>query len=337
MKRLLLSAYLLAHRQFRFSRVETNGFVLLLLLLGLILLAPSLLLKALPEYNPAPDQHQLEKFAAELQANRAPARQYPARYARTRPVYGRRAAVPQVALAPFNPNTLSATDWEARGVPHYVAARLVRYGAAIGGFRAKVQVQKAYGLEPALYARLAPYIMLPEELPARVKPEWGSKEKASQPAGGFAGHQASGKHFKRKPTHLLPFDLNTADTAQLQQIRGIGQKTALRLVAYRERLGGFVQSSQLTEVFSFAPDLVDSLHKYSFVRAGYVPERLAINQASFEELKAHPYVGARLARVLVSYRAQHGPFQQADDLRQIRILEAATLEKLRPYLDFKMP
>ncbi|MCR5888733.1 helix-hairpin-helix domain-containing protein [Hymenobacter sp. J193] len=336
MKRFLLSFYLRVHRSFHFSRVETNGFVVLLVLMSLLLLVPTLLLPALSHYNPAADQEELDKFAAELASRRAPNRQYaggksryPSKYSRT--------PMEQVALAPFNPNTLTAQDWEARGVPRYVAARLVRYGQAIKGFQAKDQIQKAYGLEPAVYARLAPFIELPEHLPPRTKPAWARHDSTAYAGTRRPAYAANAPRFKRKPTNLQPFDLNAADTAQLQQIRGIGRKTALRLVAYRERLGGFVKEEQLQEVFGLPPDLADSLRKYTFVREGYVPTPLHVNRASFGELKAHPYVGPRLARVLVAFREQHGAFQQLEDLRQIRILEPAGLEKLRPYLGFAAP
>ncbi|OWP62932.1 hypothetical protein CDA63_11990 [Hymenobacter amundsenii] len=71
-----------------------------------------------------------------------------------------------------------------------------------------------------------------------------------------------------------------------------------------------------------APDLVDSLRKYTFVAPGFAPALLQVNAASFEVLQAHPYVGKRLARVLVA----HGPFQQPADLRKIRLLDEATFD-----------
>ncbi|WP_303310378.1 ComEA family DNA-binding protein [Hymenobacter sp. BT730] len=320
-------------RYFGFSRAETNGFVFLLGLMGLWLALPYLLQPALPAYDAAADQQELNRVAAELTANRQP------QFRKTWPQRARfeRSAVAQVALEPFNPNTLTAPDWEARGVPRFVATRLVRYRDVVGGFKAKSQIQKAYGLEPAVYARLAPYIQLPDQEPPRAKTAWaarpGSPDWKAHSEANKAGFTTASR-FPRKPRNLAPFDLNAADTTQLQQIRGVGRRLAARVVAYRERLGGFVREEQLGEIFNLAPDLVDSLRKYTFVKEGYVPASLYINQADLAELRDHPYVGARLGRVLISYREQHGPFRQPEDLRPIRILDAATLEKLRPYLRF---
>ncbi|MBD2714622.1 helix-hairpin-helix domain-containing protein [Microvirga sp. STR05] len=324
-------------RFFGFSRRETSGFVVLLALLVLLLFAPQLLRPHLPAYNPAPDRQQLDAWATELAARRQPRPTYTRNSRYPKRTYAARATVAQVPLAPFDPNRFSATDWQARGLPAWLGERLVKYREAVGGFRAKEQLRRAYGLSDTTYARLAPYIQLPEQLPAREPRTYGSRA-ADGSTGRFATRPFEGARpatqYQRKPRNLQPFDLNTADTTQLMQIRGIGRGLSARVVKYRQRLGGFRSPGQLAELYSLrdAPDLVDSLRKYTFVRAGFEPAGVDVNGASFEELQAHPYVGKRLARVLVSFRQQHGPFRQPTDLRQIRILDEATYEKLLPYL-----
>jgi DNA uptake protein ComE-like DNA-binding protein len=320
-------------RHFGFSRRETSGFVVLCALLLLWLAAPRLLRPVLPTYDPAPDQQQLNRLAANLAAQHQP-RTFSSRYPRRS--YPRRPTVPQVALAPFNPNALSATDWEAQGLPGYVAKRIVHFRDVIGGFKAKEQIKRTYGLPDSVYARLAPYIQLPDQLPpreARAPRDYAAFPTSRYPSKSF---ETTPSKFARKPRHLVAFDLNTADTTALMQIRGIGRGLSSRVVEYRQRLGGFLREDQLSEIYSLrdAPDLVDSLRKYTFVAPSYAPAPLDVNNAPFEVLQAHPYLGKRLARVLVAFRQQHGPFKQADDLRQIRILDAETLEKLRPYLRF---
>ncbi|RSK51372.1 ComEA family DNA-binding protein [Hymenobacter rigui] len=321
-------------RYFGFSRRETSGFVLLLLLMVLWLWLPTLLRPALPQYNPAADQQQLNQWAAELAARRTTRPRSTSRYPKR--AYAARTRVPQVALAPFNPNAFTALDWQARGLPVWLAERLVKYRTAVGGFKAKEQIRKAYGLSDTTYARLAPYIQLPEQLPpheagtyARTQPgQYPNRYPDRKP------FEATPGRFARKPTRLAAFDVNTADTTQLMQIRGIGRGYARRVVEYRQRLGGFLREDQLAEIYALrdAPDLVDSLRKYTFVAPGFAPAFIDVNNGSFEELQAHPYVGKRLARVLVAFRQQHGPFRQPADLRQIRVLDEATLEKLQPYL-----
>lgn len=317
-------------RYFGFSRAENRGFVVLLLLALGVAVLPVLLRPTDPVYLPATDQRQLDQWAASLASRldssqaaerQAYAAHYPAAGARK---YGARyPVVAQVRLAPFDPNSLSAEGWEARGVPHFVAGRLVNYGQKAGGFRAKMQIQRIYGLPDSVYRRLAPFMQLPEALPAR-----GATGYAARP-----GFEKSA-FAARKPAHLQPFDLNQADTTQLMQIKGIGRGRAKGLVRHRAELGGFVSESQLPDFFMLrdAPDLVDSLRKYTFVAPGFAPRPVHVNSATFDELWPHPYVGKPLARLIVAYRAQHGPYKTPDDLRQIKILKEEAFAKLRPYV-----
>lgn len=318
-------------RYFGFSRAETRGFVLLLLLALAAAVVPPLLRPTDPEYLPAADQRQLDAWtrdlAARLDSSRAAHdRAYAARYPARRPGGGtsRYPAVPQVRLAPFDPNALTAEGWEARGVPHFVAGRIVNYGQKAGGFRAKSQVQRIYGLPDSVYQRLAPFMQLPEALPGYA---------ANRPAFGDKGAGPPDR-FMRKPAHLQPFDLNLADTTQLMQIKGIGRGRAKWIVKHRDELGGYLAENQLEEVFVLkdAPDLVDSLRKYTFVAPGFAPRPVHVNSASFDELWPHPYVGKPLARLLVAYRKQHGPFTAPDDLRQLKLLKEENFVKLRPYV-----
>jgi DNA uptake protein ComE-like DNA-binding protein len=81
-----------------------------------------------------------------------------------------------------------------------------------------------------------------------------------------------------------------------------------------------------------APDLVDSLRKYTFVTPGFTPQTVNINSATFDELWPHPYVGKPLARLIVAFRKQHGLYKTPEDLRQIKILKEESFAKLRPYV-----
>ncbi|MGI4833138.1 MAG: ComEA family DNA-binding protein [Janthinobacterium lividum] len=318
-------------RRLGFSRTQARGLLLLLSLVALLGLGPLLLRPSAPAYLPAADQRQLDAWAGSLRARldstRAAAPAYASRYPR-RSGASRFAAVPQVRLAPFNPNALAALDWEARGVPHFVAGRIVNYGQKAGGFRAKSQVQRIYGLPDSVYQRLAPFMQLPEALPGRAGPA------GAVAAGGPAAPGAPASRFPRKPAHLAAFDLNLADTTQLRQIKGIGQGRAKWIVKQRDELGGFVSEDQLSEVFVLhdAPDLVDSLRKYTFVAAGFAPRPVHINSGSFDELYLHPYVRKNLARLIVAFRNQHGPYKTPEELLQIKLLKPADFERLRPYV-----
>ena len=331
-------------RSFGYSRAEARGAVGLLLLMLLFVVAPLLLRPELPSYLPDKDQRGLNEMTAQLKAHRTLETGFTSRYPKREfGKFGRGGSrfpqVAQVRLAPFDPNALTAEGWEARGVPHFVAARIVKYGAAAGGFKAKAQLKKMYGLDDSVYQRLAPFVQLPDEAPRR-----GYASNRPGPDGKFppfananaSGEAAPGK-FPRKPRNLQPFDLNRADTTQLMQIRGIGSGRAKWVVKYRNQLGGYLREDQLDEVFVLrdAPDLRDSLKKYTFVAPGFAPQAVSVNTAPFEELYLHPYIGKPRARLIVAYRQQHGPFHSLEDLKKVPVLKPEDVEKMRPYLRFE--
>ena len=49
-------------------------------------------------------------------------------------------------------------------------------------------------------------------------------------------------------TFLLPVELNSADSASLRRIYGIGERSVGAIIDYRRRLGGFVRPEQLAEI-----------------------------------------------------------------------------------------
>lgn len=62
-----------------------------------------------------------------------------------------------------------------------------------------------------------------------------------------------------------------------------------------------------------------------------MPERqlLNLNTASAEELEALPGIGPALARSIVEYREEHGPFASVDELTAVSGIGEAKLEAIR--------
>jgi competence protein ComEA len=49
-------------------------------------------------------------------------------------------------------------------------------------------------------------------------------------------------------------------------------------------------------------------------------------------LAMHPYVGYALARLIIAYREQHGPYQQVADLQKLVLVNEQNYRKLVHYL-----
>lgn len=57
-----------------------------------------------------------------------------------------------------------------------------------------------------------------------------------------------------------------------------------------------------------------------------------INAANWPELTLLPEVGEQLAKRIVEWRAEHGPFADLDQLRRVRGIGPKTFERVKPYL-----
>jgi competence protein ComEA len=215
----------------------------------------------------------------------------------------------------FDPNKLSASELQRLGFSPRLATRLVRYRAAGGVFRIRKDLLRIYGMDTVLYRQLEPYVQLPAAQTSRQ--EWPSNPLP----------------VARK---AQPFDLNLADTAQLKKIYGIGSKRAGWIVAYRQKLGGFVSIAQLGEIYSLDSAVAARLAQASFVSENFRPQRIDINKAGENELAAHPYLSKFAARALVAYRFQHGEFSAIEDLAKIQVLDTKTIQKIAPYLEFQL-
>lgn len=136
-------------------------------------------------------------------------------------------------------------------------------------------------------------------------------------------------HFPKK---IQAFDINTADTSQLQQLQGIGTVLSARIIKYRDKLGGFVSKAQYQEVYGLAPLTIESLTKHTYIVPGYQPKQVNINTDDFKTLLAHPYLTYEQVQSIMRHRARHGELKAVKDLLALRILEEATFEKVKPYL-----
>jgi len=64
-----------------------------------------------------------------------------------------------------------------------------------------------------------------------------------------------------------------------------------------------------------------------------VPGRVNINRASVAELDRLPGVGPVTAQRIVAYREQHGAFTAVEQLRDAKLVNAATFEKIKDLID----
>ncbi len=309
---------------FSFSYAEAKGF--LVMAAGIALMAAGYIIyNALPSdtYSSyAEDKAKLDSLVRLIEAREGVEKETGREKGLPAKVVERKEAV----YFSFNPNHLSADSLQLLGVPGWLAERISRYRQKGGVFRKKEDLLKIYGFEESLYAQLEPYINIPAVLAAgreKLPPEEGSRRINSPKDEG-----------ERVPVSRLPININRADSLELQQLKGIGPVLSSRIVKFRNKLGGFVHLDQLYEVYGLDSSLVKELVNVLHLDPDFQPEPIAINTASVEELAAHPYISPAQARLIHSYRTQHGNFTSFNELLNIHTFNSKFVNKVAPYIRF---
>jgi competence protein ComEA len=312
---------------FGFSAGESQGFLLLLVLLLCYLLLPIVInfFRPKTEVQSAQQQAYIDSLQAILEArsmadsgrsNNYSFQYNTNEYERNDHFSSKKYVFQPKELFAFDPNTISPSTLARTGLPMYICERLAKARNAGFKFYKPEDFKKLYGITDEMFAALAPYIEIKQ-------PDKWQHNATNEPT-------IKKNIYPTRPS-LQVFDINTADTATLAKIRGIGPKLSERIVRYREQLGGFYDTKQLKEVYGIDSTLALELLKYSKVNQPIL-RKIPINK--IENLR-HFYIKSYVAKAILAYRNQHGPFKSLDDLRKVKILDENSLTKLAPYLSFE--
>lgn len=218
----------------------------------------------------------------------------------------------------FDPNGLDEKSWRKLGLSDKQIKVIYNYEAKGGKFYNKEDLKKMYSIGVEQYLRLEPYIRIVNKL-SPEKQNFRSSTPQSDPA--------------RENAKKVMVEINSADSAMLTEIRGIGPAFASRIIKYRNRLGGFYKIEQLREVYG-----IDSV-KYQQIKdqISLNSEKIIqinINSATFEILRKHPYLSYKQMNAILQYRRQHGNFKTAEELKKVAILNEEIIRKIEPYISF---
>jgi competence ComEA-like helix-hairpin-helix protein len=157
-----------------------------------------------------------------------------------------------------------------------------------------------------------------------------SKYKKFRSYGAIPGKDSSG-NYKPYPKEVFVIELNSADTFELQRLRGIGPAFARRIVKYRERLGGFTDKSQLLEIWGMDSLKYNAIKEHLAVNPDSV-HPINLNMVTFKELLAHPYFPFEITKAIMLYRKDHKRFISAGELKNIKVISDSAYRKMRVYV-----
>ena len=87
----------------------------------------------------------------------------------------------------------------------------------------------------------------------------------------------------------------------LNEINGIGEVLAGRIVKFRDKLGGFYIVNQLQEVYGLSVENYNRMSPFLKVDIEKI-KKVNAQIATFNQLKSHPYVSWEMAKLIVTER-----------------------------------
>ncbi len=223
---------------------------------------------------------------------------------------------PVAQLFDFNPNHLPTSEWMKLGLSEKQALMIKKYEDKGGQFRSINDVKKMWAIKPELFEQLLPHIKIPEKA--------GSNN--------FNDTKTISKTNSTAKT-IASVEINSADSASLLAIKGIGPAFASRIIKYRNRLGGFLSINQLKEVWGIDSLKFEQIKPQLLINTNAI-QKIDLNKCSFEDLKTFPYLSYKQSNTIIAYRKQHGDFKNAADLNKIAILSPEIVQKITPYFKF---
>ncbi len=213
--------------------------------------------------------------------------------------------LPNPKMFSFDPNNLPDEQWKQLGLSERQISIIKHFESKGGHFYKKEDLEKIYGITADDYKRLEPYINI-----------------------------SGGEFVSTKAAPGVIIELNSADSAKLTQVRGIGPAFAQRIVEYRTRLGGFLNKEQLKEVYGIDTTKFNQIKNGISVNPAHIT-KIKINEVDFEGLRKFPYFTNKQTNAVIQYRKQHGDYHSIVDMKNIVILDEDILRKIEPYIAFK--
>ena len=208
----------------------------------------------------------------------------------------------------FNPNAYQKKDWEAIGFSPKQSNAILNFKERIGGFKSKNDIQKIYVISSTKYTEIEPYLKFVDKNKVKVE---------------------------AKKEQLIPHlvELNDATPEMLNEINGIGEVLAGRIVKFRDKLGGFYIVNQLQEVYGLSVENYNRMSPFLKVDIEKI-KKVNAQIATFNQLKSHPYVSWEMAKLIVTERNEDS-ISTLDFLKEEQIVGEADFERIKFYLKLK--
>ncbi|CAM4409628.1 helix-hairpin-helix domain-containing protein [Flavobacterium terrigena] len=225
-------------------------------------------------------------------------------------------------IYPFNPNFITDYKGYKLGMTIEQIDRLHNLRKQNKYVNSKAEFQKLTGVSNDWMKKYAIYFKFPD---------WVTNKTANKFQSNFENKY---KKFEKKETKIVVQDINTTNQVELEKVYMIGEKLALKIIAEREKFGGFVNMEQLGFIWGISPEAIADLNKRFQIKSAGILKRIKINELPIKELQQFPYFNYYIAKNIVTYRSMNGEIKNIDDLTKIKQFPVEKLKIIAVYLEF---
>lgn len=213
-------------------------------------------------------------------------------------------------IYPFNPNYITEYRAYTINLNDEQLGRLERFRESGKFINSTAQFKQVTGVSQQWLDSISPYFKFPE---------WVNKPKKFY----------SNKSYSRE---IVPKDINTATQDELKAVYGIGPALSGRIIKERERLGAFIDVKQVRGVYGLTDSTMTQLNKHFYVTAPLSFKKIALNNASRDELLSIPYFNDYLVDQLIKQRTLRDGFKSWDKVVLTSRFPEEKLELIQLYL-----
>jgi DNA uptake protein ComE-like DNA-binding protein len=226
-------------------------------------------------------------------------------------------------IFPFNPNFITDYKGYKLGMSVPEIDRLLAFRKLNKYVNSPEEFQAVTKVSDSLLLTIAPYFKFPDWVKNK---KWGKKD--------FKEYKNFSNTSFAKKEKIVIIDINQATQEDLVKVYGIGDAISLRILKFRESLGGFVTMEQMNDVWGLSPEVVEKLNSHFKISVQPNIKKIDINNASIKELSQFPYFNYQLARQIVTFRSMNGDFKNVNDLTKIKGLSMDKATIIALYLAF---
>ena len=128
-------------------------------------------------------------------------------------------------------------------------------------------------------------------------------------------------------------EINSADSATLRKVRGIGAKTVVAVMQYRKFLGGFYKKEQIAELKCVTAENFAKISEQIYCDSCKI-SKIDINFAPASDFSAHPYMSKRAAKLILETRESKGGWNSIEEMQMDNIFTEEQAKAIAPYLLF---